>query len=397
MLFRKSAKPDVPASELPPGAAASARMAGSGVRTPVRATPSLGAGEATDAALLQLLDAIGGILGAFIRHPLDLPSLPADQSVERFASWQRHAMLGYPVDAKAIDQLAIGVRERDWNGLVQAVLDQRQREQRFVRDSVGELQDALWACVEAVHNAVKLDQATDATTEAQMARARQALQRLSPGEIKQEVLGAVAAIEQALHTRHEQQQQQYVSLASKLDKLGQQLEEAKRESTTDPLTELGNRKLFDVVMPRAIQMASLTRQPIVLLLCDMDKLKLVNDMHGHQAGDIALQNLARTLKRTFLRQSDVVCRIGGDEFAVVMHNTDWKIAQTLARRLQEQLAAMPAPHPAMEFALGVSVGVAQLSPADDVDSWVARADKALYKAKQHGRDRVCVAELLPES
>jgi diguanylate cyclase (GGDEF)-like protein len=58
---------------------------------------------------------------------------------------------------------------------------------------------------------------------------------------------------------------------------------------------------------------------------------------------------------------------------------------------------MPAPHPAMEFALGVSVGVAQLSPADDIESWVARADKALYKAKHHGRDRVCVAELLPDA
>ena len=395
MLFRKSPNPEVPVDERT--TAGSSRKAGSGAHTPVRVTPRIGAGQAADAAMAQLLDAIGGMLGAFIRYPLDMPSLPADQTGERFATWQRHAVLGFPVNPDAADQRSVGVAERDWDGLVRTVVEQRKQEQQFVRDSVGELQDALWACVEAVHNAVKLDQSTDTTTDAQMVRARHALQRLTPGEIKQEVLGAVSAIEQALHTRREQQREQYVSLASKLDKLGKQLEEAKRESTTDPLTELGNRKLFDVVMPRAIQMASLTRQPIVLLLCDMDKLKLVNDMHGHRAGDIALQNLARTLKKTFLRQSDVVCRIGGDEFAVIMHNTDWKIAQTLARRLQEQLAAMPAPHPAMEFALGVSVGVAQLSPADDIESWVARADKALYKAKQHGRDRVCVAELLPET
>ena len=395
MLFRKSPKPEGPAVERGPGA--TGRKAGSGAHTPVRVAPRLGTGQSSDAALTQLLDAMGGVLGAFIRYPLDMPSLPAERTGAHFAAWQRHAVLGFPVDPDAPDQRSVGVAERDWEGLVRTVVEQRQQEQQFVRDSVGELQDALWACVEAVHNAVKVDQATDSTTDEQMTRARQALQRLNPGAIKQEVLGAVSAIEQALHNRRMQQQQQYVSLASKLDKLGQQLEEAKRESTTDPLTELGNRKLFDVVMPRAIQMASLTRQPIVLLLCDMDKLKLVNDMHGHQAGDIALQNLARTLRKTFLRQSDVVCRIGGDEFAVIMHNTDWKIAQTLARRLQEQLAAMPAPHPAMEFALGVSVGVAQLSPADDIESWAARADKALYKAKHHGRDRVCVAELLPES
>jgi diguanylate cyclase (GGDEF)-like protein len=127
-------------------------------------------------------------------------------------------------------------------------------------------------------------------------------------------------------------------------------------------------------------------------MIDMDKLKLVNDMYGHQSGDAAIQNLGKALSRTFLRQSDVLCRIGGDEFAAVLHNTDWKMAQTLARRLQEQLSAMPAPHPAMEFSMGASVGVAQLEIHEDVDEWVARADRALYKAKQNGRDRVCVAE-----
>jgi len=88
----------------------------------------------------------------------------------------------------------------------------------------------------------------------------------------------------------------------------------------------------------------------------------------------------------------VLCRYGGDEFAAILHNTDWKMAQILARRLQEYVAAMPAPHPAMEFSIGASVGVAQLEADEELEEWIARADKALYKAKQNGRDRVCVAE-----
>lgn len=146
--------------------------------------------------------------------------------------------------------------------------------------------------------------------------------------------------------------------------------------------------------PRAVQMYALGRQPVVLLMIDRDKRKLVNDMYGHQAGDQAIANLDRALAKVFLRQSDVLCRYGGDEFAVIPHNTDWKMAQTLARRLQEQVAAMPAPHPAMEFAIGASVGVAQLEAHEEVGEWIMRADKALYKAKQNGRDRVCVAESL---
>jgi diguanylate cyclase len=120
----------------------------------------------------------------------------------------------------------------------------------------------------------------------------------------------------------------------------------------------------------------------------------VNDMYGHQAGDVAIQNLGKALGKTFLRQSDVLCRLGGDEFAAILHNTDWKMAQTLAKRLQEQLSMMPAPHPSMEFSVGASVGVAQLEIHEEVEEWVARSDKALYKAKQNGRERVCVAESL---
>jgi len=120
-------------------------------------------------------------------------------------------------------------------------------------------------------------------------------------------------------------------------------------------------------------------------------------MYGHQSGDVAIQNLSKVLAKTFLRQSDVLCRIGGDEFATILHNTDWRMAQTLARRLQEQLALMPAPHPSMEFSVGASIGVAQLEIYEEVEEWVARADKALYKAKQSGRERVCVADGLSRS
>ncbi|WP_337172651.1 GGDEF domain-containing protein [Gemmatimonas aurantiaca] len=340
-----------------------------------------------------VLDALGGVLTALSRYPIDLPDRPGEESARQIGLWHRHATLGYALQ-EGSGQGSVGIQDRDWDGVVRAVTEQRRDEHRYVDASINELREALWACVETVHNAVKVDHTADHATDEQMERAKNALKRMQTGSIKQEVLGAVLAIESALQTRREQQQEQYVSLATRLDRLGRQLEEARRESTTDPLTGLGNRKLFDMMAPRAVQMFSLGRQPVVLLMIDLDKLKLVNDMYGHQAGDMAIQTLANALGRVFLRQSDVLCRFGGDEFAAILHNTDWKMAQTLARRLQEQVAAMPAPHPAMEFSIGASVGVAQLDMHEEVDEWLARADKALYKAKQNGRDRVCVAETL---
>jgi diguanylate cyclase (GGDEF)-like protein len=363
---------------------------GAGLPAPVSASTALASAEDS---LGLVLDALGGVLTALARYPIELPDRPGEESAREIGKWQRHATLGYALD-EGTGQGSVGVKDRDWDGVVRAVTEQRRDEHKYVESSITELRDALWACVETVHNAVKVDHTADATTEQQMDRAKNALKRMQTGSIKQEVLGAVLAIESALQTRREQQQEQYVSLATKLDRLGRQLEEARRESTTDPLTGLGNRKLFDMMGPRAVQMFSLSRQPIVLLMIDLDKLKMVNDMYGHQAGDAAIQSLANALSKVFLRQSDVLCRYGGDEFAAILHNTDWKMAQTLARRLQEQVALMPAPHPAMEFSIGASVGVAQLELHEEVDEWMARADKALYKAKQNGRDRVCVAESL---
>jgi diguanylate cyclase len=370
--------------------------------SPVQQGSSGGAGQATqisvaptsqnsEAGLGLVLDALGGVLTALSRYPIDLPDRPADKSAEEIARWQRHATMGYALEEGAG---TLGVTDRDWDGVVRAVTEQRREEHRYVDSSITELREALWACVETVHNAVKIDHTADASTGTEMDRAKNALKRLQTGSIKQEVLGAVLAIEGALQTRRDQQQEQYVTLATKLDRMGKQLEEARKESTTDPLTGIGNRKLFDMMGPRAVQMYALGRQPVVLLMIDLDKLKLVNDMYGHQAGDAAIANLGGALAKVFLRQSDVLCRYGGDEFAAILHNTDWKMAQTLARRLQEQVAAMPAPHPAMEFSIGASVGVAQLEAHEEVDEWIARADKALYQAKQNGRDRVCVAESL---
>ncbi len=352
--------------------------------------------QSSEAGLGLVLDALGGVLTALSRYPIDLPDRPGEQSAEEIGRWQRHATLGFALD-EGSGSGSVGVNDRDWGGVVRAVTEQRRDEHKYVESSITELREALWACVETVHNAVKIDHTADTSTGTQMDRAKDALKRMQTGSIKQEVLGAVLAIEGALQTRRDQQQEQYVSLATKLDRMGKQLEEARKDSTTDPLTGIGNRKLFDMMGPRAVQMYALSRQPVVLLMIDLDKLKLVNDMYGHQAGDQAICNLGKALSKVFLRQSDVLCRYGSDEFAVILQNTDWKMAQTLARRLQEQVVAMPAPHPAMEFSIGASVGVAQLEAHEEVDEWIARADKALYKAKQNGRDRVCVAEsLLPQ-
>ncbi len=343
-----------------------------------------------DASLL--LDALGGVLTGLARHPVDLPHRSADTTSRELTSWQRHATLGLPVHAET-DATSVAIPDRDWSGLVRTVTELRRDEQTSVDSLVAELRTALWTCVAAVHEAVRLDDSADVQTGTRLALVRKAVVSASQmSTIKDEVLNAVTEIDRTLRERKEEQSRQYRTLATSLDALGRQLEEAKKEGATDPLTGVGNRKHFDLMSQRAVQMYSLGRAPVSLLMIDLNKLKIINDSYGHAAGDAAIVTVAQALKLVFLRQADIVCRYGGDEFTVILQNCDMLAAQTLARRLVEQIKALPAPTQAMEFALGASVGIAQLEMGEELSEWIARADRAMYQAKRTALGGVMLAD-----
>ncbi len=339
-----------------------------------------------------LLDAVGGVLGALGRYPLELPARSAARTTGEMTAWQRHATLGMPLEDGTVSTESVGITERDWKGLVRAVGDLQREQQTSVEALVGELRGALWSCVSAVHEAVRIDDSAEAKTGANLTLVKNAVAGTQLTTIKAEVLKAVAEIDRALKDRREEQQRQFRTLASSLDTLGRQLEEARKESETDPLTRVGNRKHFDVMVERAVQLFSLGRAPVCLLMIDLNKLKIINDSYGHQAGDAAITSVANALCAVFQRNADVICRYGGDEFAVILNACDMPVAQTLARRLVEHVRGLQLPSDRMEFALGASVGVAQLAVGEDVAQWVARADRAMYQAKRQATTSVMIAD-----
>ncbi len=338
-----------------------------------------------------VLDALGGVIAALARFPVDLPHRSAEATAKEMTAWQRHATMGLPLEAGE-DGSAVGISERDWRGLVRAVAALRRDEQSSVESLVNELRAALWTCVSAVHEAVRIDDSAEATTDGHLARMKKAVGGAQLANIREDVLNAVNEIDRTLKERREEQQRQYKSLATSLDSLGRQLEEAKKESATDPLTGVGNRKHFDLMAARAVQLFSLGRTPVTMLMIDLNKLKVINDSYGHTAGDAAIVSVAHALWKVFLRQSDVITRYGGDEFAVILANCDQLVAQTLAKRLVETVRSLPLPSASMEFAMGASIGIAQLAPGEDVAQWVARADRAMYQAKKQATSGVMLAD-----
>ena len=166
------------------------------------------------------------------------------------------------------------------------------------------------------------------------------------------------------------------------------LTKAKLLSETDDLTGLPNMRGFWIAANRLFGQALRYNRAATVMMIDSDNLKMVNDNHGHEAGNRLLRQLAR-LAQAELRYTDVLARYGGDEFIVLLPETPAKGALEVAERIRDAIAGMPLELDGKRVANSVSIGLASF-PQDGggLDALVARADRAMYEAKQSGRNRV---------
>jgi diguanylate cyclase (GGDEF)-like protein/PAS domain S-box-containing protein len=190
---------------------------------------------------------------------------------------------------------------------------------------------------------------------------------------------------------HLEQQVQERTIA--LQEANQELE---RLATLDGLTQVANRRRFDLYLAQEWQRLARDQQILSLILCDVDYFKRYNDCYGHQAGDYCLQIVARAMKSVIKRPADLLARYGGEEFAVILPQTNRWGAMQVAETLRQAILEAEIPHADSHVSdyVTLSVGVATVLPSqlNSIEELIADADRALYQAKQMGRDRICFAE-----
>jgi two-component system cell cycle response regulator len=159
---------------------------------------------------------------------------------------------------------------------------------------------------------------------------------------------------------------------------------------TDPLTSLFNRRYMETHLATLVEQAASRGKPIAVLVLDIDYFKAVNDTHGHDAGDDVLREFALRVRKS-TRNIDLACRYGGEEFVIVMPETDMAVATMVAERLRRRIASEPfvIQDGARNLDITISIGIAALDgPDDHAAAILKRADQALYRAKRDGRNRV---------
>jgi diguanylate cyclase (GGDEF)-like protein len=193
--------------------------------------------------------------------------------------------------------------------------------------------------------------------------------------------------------------QRIESTRVKLLETSRELAAANRElenlSRQDSLTGIANRRYFDSYLLSEIKRASRDREPLSLILADVDDFKAFNDCYGHQAGDDCLRHVATALKSVGKRPADLAARYGGEEFAMVLPGTTVEGAVDVAKSLVRAIDGMSIPHArsGVSETVSLSQGIASMIPDYDTkpESIIELADQALYQAKQQGRNRYVVS------
>jgi diguanylate cyclase (GGDEF)-like protein len=158
-------------------------------------------------------------------------------------------------------------------------------------------------------------------------------------------------------------------------------------ATEDKLTGAYNRHTFDIIYDQALKEARRKQMTFSIIMFDIDNFKRVNDKFGHFAGDAVLKNIV-ALTLAGIRESDMLCRWGGEEFLILLKECDLTNALGMAEKVRQSIKDAPTLYKGEQITVTVSIGVAEYHPTDDEDSLLSRVDNALFSAKANGKDRV---------
>jgi diguanylate cyclase len=359
-----------------------------GSRETPGANGSQAAGESVEYD--KALESLARILRTLGRHAFELEEHSEEAIEKEFERWAMHVLVGAQIHAEDAGIHAPTIR-RDWGALTRFVNGHRQQEKTYVTRNLQDVRNVLWEFTNIVGHAIVEDQETDQKVTKHLSQLRTATEGGSFQDVKKALFAVVEGINTLIEERKKRQQQRLKNLGEKLRAVEEELGSARKQMSLDALTQLFNRGALDLQLERTASVSFFSGTSACILMVDVDHFKHINDTYGHLAGDAVLQQLANRLVSTFPRKTDFIARYGGEEFCILLQGAGYELSQRLGERLLAAVRREEFQYQDIRIPVTVSVGVAELMPGETVPSWIERVDRALYQAKDSGRDQLCPA------
>ena len=296
-----------------------------------------------------------------------------------------HVENGAAVPSVNIPQSADGTRE--WAYVRRFFKDRRSAEKVFVTERLENYRGIVEDLVNGLRHIGERDNTTEANVKESLNSIEDAVSTGVLPQIRETLTQAISQVSETFAKQKQEYENQLSELNERMSSLRQDLVAAREEMKRDPLTDAYNRGAFDSSITQSINMHFVLKQPVTLIMIDLDNFKAVNDTYGHAAGDEVLRATGECLARSFIRKGDLVARYGGDEFAVILNDTAAEHCHQLIERFLKYMGEVRIPYASEDEKVSCSAGYTEISKTDTVECLIKRADQALYQAKAQGRNR----------
>ncbi len=264
-------------------------------------------------------------------------------------------------------------------------------ETTYFQKTFEDFRTIIWDFVDQLAEDVGQEEKEDSEMKQSLDELKEAVESNSIDDLKNRSRKFIDSYIEKQFKKDKRRQTRMKSIRKNLTKVKKQLGEASSAARTDHLTNAYNRKTFDEYCEQFAKLLQASGQQCSLILVDIDHFKKINDTYGHPVGDFVLKELVGTLKGVFSRDGDLVARIGGEEFAIILPDYTSEQAMKKAEELMAKIRAEVYVQEDNQIRFTVSIGIAQLTKHEEVLSWVKRADLALYNSKNTGRNRATIA------
>ncbi|MBV1789242.1 GGDEF domain-containing protein [Marinobacterium sp. D7] len=319
----------------------------------------------------------------------------ARQLIERIESGLKIAEIGeVMVDLVKLARLSAGLEHQEFENYllnlneqlayVQNFLSHSQDEERLAFEAHQHFDREVRQNVSKLHQSVKSSNDLPSLKQAVSQQLNSIVQSMDQYRLRE------SEREKRMQVRYESLLEKVEQMEAETSRVRSRMEEEQLRARTDPLTGLPNRVAYDDQLKDTMGRWERYQTPFSVAVIDLDRFKEINDAYGHLAGDKVLRLVARVLQRN-LRSSDFIARYGGEEFVVIFPSTVDADARAAAEKLRDAVAKSPFNFHGEPVTVTASIGVAEVSNGDDDDKVFARADSALYKAKEQGRNKVVSA------